>query len=57
MPAHDSNAHVSKAALWESWQDLWNGNLAAAEEIIAPGFVAHLPPWAAAPARCGAPRG
>jgi predicted ester cyclase len=31
-------------ALWEPWGDLWNGNLALTEEIIAPDFVAHAAP-------------
>ena len=51
MPAHDSKA------LWESWQDLWNGNLAVAEEIIAPGFVAHLAPVGNSPGEVRGPEG
>lgn len=34
MLVHDSKA------LWGSWQDLWNGNLAVADEIIAPETAA-----------------
>ena len=51
MPAHDSKA------LWGSWQDLWNGNLAVAEEIVAPGFVAHLAPWGNSPGEVRGPEG
>ena len=28
--------------LWQRWSALWNGNLALADEIIAPNFVAHF---------------
>lgn len=31
-------------ALWKSWQNLWNGDLDVADEIIAPDFVAHFAP-------------
>ena len=37
-------AAAENKALWERWADLWNGNLALAEEIIAPDFVAHAAP-------------
>jgi len=31
-------------ALWEPWADLWNGDLALTEQIIAADFVAHAAP-------------
>lgn len=30
--------------LWSQWSDLWNGDLAVANQIIAPSFVAHFAP-------------
>ena len=30
--------------LWSQWSDLWNGDLAIANQIIAPSFVAHFAP-------------
>ena len=30
--------------LWTPWGELWNGNLALADAIIAPDFVAHFVP-------------
>ncbi len=30
--------------LWQSWNELWNGNLSLADAIIAPNFVAHFAP-------------
>lgn len=30
--------------LWVRWAELWNGDLAIADEIIASGFVAHFAP-------------
>lgn len=38
MPIHD---HTT---LWNLWADLWNGDLAIADQIIAPDFVAHFVP-------------
>lgn len=35
------SSQISKA-LWQSWGELWNGNLSLADEIIAPHFVAHF---------------
>jgi len=35
MTAHDSKS------LWDRWIDLWNGDLAQAEEIIHPEFALH----------------
>ncbi len=32
-------------ALWDRWIELWNGDLALAEEIIHPEFALHrIPP-------------
>lgn len=42
-------------ALWRSWQDLWNGDLALADEIIAPGFVAHFAPVGNSPGEVRGP--
>ncbi len=36
--------------LWKSWNQLWNGNLSIADEIIAPNFVAHFAPVGNSPA-------
>ena len=36
--------------LWRSWNELWNGNLSIADEIIAPNFVAHFAPVGNSPA-------
>ena len=39
MTSHDSRS------LWDRWIDLWNGDLASAEEIIHPQFAIHrIPP-------------
>ena len=35
---------AENAALANPWKDLWNGNLALTEEIIAADFVAHAAP-------------
>jgi predicted ester cyclase len=43
--------------LWERWLDLWNGDLAVAEQIIAPGFVAHFAPAGNSPAEVRGPDG
>jgi hypothetical protein len=32
-----------RIALWLRWMDLWNGDRTAAEEILAPELVLHLP--------------
>ena len=44
-------------ALWGSWQDLWNGDLAVADEIIAPDFVAHFAPMGNSPGEVRGPQG
>lgn len=44
-------------ALWTPWVELWNGNLAIADEIIAPNFVAHFSPAGNSPAEIRGPEG
>jgi predicted ester cyclase len=51
MPAQDNKA------LWKPWQDLWNGDLAVADGIIAPDFVAHFAPVGNSPAEVRGPEG
>ncbi len=34
-------ASVTTKQLYSQWLEVWNGNLALAQEIIAPGFVIH----------------
>jgi hypothetical protein len=36
---------------------LWNGDLALADEIVAPGFVAHFAPVGSSPAEVRGPEG
>lgn len=36
-------------ALWQSWVGVWNGNLALADAIITPDFVAHFVPLPGSP--------
>ena len=43
--------------LWQPWAALWNGNLALADEIIAPNFVAHFVPMAGSPGEVRGPEG
>ncbi len=43
--------------LWQSWSKLWNGNLAIADEIIAPNFVAHFAPMGSSPSELRSPEG
>ncbi len=43
--------------LWQSWSKLWNGNLAIADEIIAPNFVAHFAPMGNSPSEIRGPEG
>jgi hypothetical protein len=39
MPGQD------RTVLWDRWVDLWNGDLAAAGEIVHPEFAIHrIPP-------------
>lgn len=44
-------------ALWERWVELWNGDLAIAGEIVAPGFVAHFAPAGNSPTDVRGPEG
>lgn len=41
--------------LWGRWAEMWNGNLALADEIIAPDFVAHFAPIGSSPAEVRGP--
>ena len=50
------SSHTNKA-LWKSWNELWNGNLSLADEIIAPTFVAHFAPIGTSPAEVRGPDG
>ena len=43
--------------LWKPWNELWNGNLSLADEIIAPSFVAHFAPAGSSPAKVHGPDG
>ena len=43
--------------LWQRWAALWNGDLAVADAIIAPGFVAHFAPVGSSPAEVRGPGG
>lgn len=43
--------------LWGPWLELWNGALAVADEIIAPGFVAHFAPAGNSPSEVRGPEG
>lgn len=44
-------------ALWGRWLELWNGDLAVSDEIIAPGFVAHFAPAGTSPGEVRGPEG
>ena len=41
--------------LWNPWIDLWNGDLAVAEEIIHPEFALHRIPHPRIPDKAGGP--
>ena len=43
--------------LWGLWLELWNGDLAIADEIIASGFVAHFAPAGNSPTEVRGPEG
>ncbi len=43
--------------IWKTWNELWNGNLSLADEIIAPAFVAHFAPMGMSPAEVRGPDG
>jgi len=38
---------IDKTVIWNSWNRLWNGDLAIADELISPQFVAHFAPMSA----------
>jgi len=38
------HSHPHPKDLWKPWADLWNGDLALADTIIATNFVAHFVP-------------
>jgi len=44
-------------ALWNSWSELWNGNLSLADDILAPNFIAHFAPAGNSPAEVRGPAG
>ncbi len=44
-----SRARQLSVDLWTSWTALWNGHLALADTIIAPGFTAHFAPMGPSP--------
>lgn len=43
--------------LWGRWAELWNGDLAVADEIIAPRFGAHFAPAGNSPSEVRGPDG
>jgi predicted ester cyclase len=43
--------------LWQSWLELWNGDLDTADTLIAPSFVAHFAPIGSSPAEVRGPEG
>jgi len=43
--------------LWAPWVALWNGDLAVADTIIAPDFVAHFAPMGGSPGEVRGPEG
>lgn len=48
-------SYEDNKALWRRWQDLWNGDLAIADGIIAPGFVARFAPVGNSPGEVRGP--
>ena len=40
---------TASAALAEPWKELWNGDLAVTDKIIAEGFIAHAAPLTGTP--------
>lgn len=48
---------TANKALWQPWPALWNGDLAVAQEIAAPDFVAHVAPVGPSPAEVRGPDG
>lgn len=45
----------SNEELWQSWNELWNGNLSISDEIIAPNFIAHFAPVGNSPGEVHGP--
>ena len=43
--------------LWTPWVALWNGDLAVADTLIAPHFVAHFSPMGGSPGEVRGPEG
>lgn len=43
--------------LWTPWFEMWNGDLAIADAIIAPDFVAHFAPAGNSPGEVRGPEG
>jgi predicted ester cyclase len=43
--------------LWRPWLALWNGDLAIANQLIAPSFVAHFAPVGSSPGEVHGPEG
>lgn len=41
--------------LWTPWLEIWNGDFSAANEVIAPDFVAHFAPVGNSPAEVRGP--
>ena len=52
-----SSASEQTKAIWQSWLELWNGDLAIADEIVAPDFVAHFAPVGNSPDEVRGPEG
>lgn len=50
-------SYEDNKALWKPWLELWNGDLAIADGIIAPGFVAHFAPVGNSPGEVRGPEG
>lgn len=48
---------LDNKALWKRWQELWNGDLAIADEIIAPDFVARFATVGNGPSEVRGPEG
>lgn len=52
----EMDAQASKE-LWGRWLELWNGDFAIADELIAPDFVAHFAPAGNSPTEVRGPEG
>jgi predicted ester cyclase len=42
LPAGDDLTQQAGLELWDEWANLWNGDLASADELVAPEFVTHF---------------